>query len=63
MHRLLIAAAAAAVLAASVAPALAQEYPPCKTPDQDHCQQVPMHMTHHHGKHHHHHVVHHHKHK
>ena len=50
MHRLLIAAAAAAVFAASVAPALADDYPPCRTRDQDHCQQVtfvPM-MGHHH---------------
>jgi hypothetical protein len=43
MHRLLIAAAAAAVFAASVAPALADDYPPCKTRDQDHCQQVAVH--------------------
>jgi len=53
MHRLLIAAAAAAVFAASVAPALADDYPPCKARDQDHCQQVAMHpVGHHHGAHH-----------
>jgi len=56
MHRLLIAAAAAAVFAASVAPALADDYPPCRTRDQDHCQQVAMHMGHHSM---HHHIVHH----
>jgi len=59
MHRLLIAAAAAAVFAASVAPALADDYPPCRTRDQDHCQQVAMRpMGHFHHK-----VWHHPKHK
>jgi len=57
MHRLLIAAASAAVLAASVAPALADDYPPCTTHDQDHCLVTPMHGHHHPmGKHHHFHL-------
>jgi len=60
MHRLLIAAATAAFLAVSVAPAFADDYPPCTTKDQDHCRVV---ATHHGGKHHggkHHHAAHHH---
>jgi Spy/CpxP family protein refolding chaperone len=64
MHRLLIAAAAAAFLTASVAPAFADDYPPCTTHDQDHCRVV-GHMGggshHHHGGDHHHHHHHHHK--
>jgi hypothetical protein len=60
MHRLLIAAASAAFLAASVAPAFADDYPPCTSHDQDHCRVV-GHMEggkghhHHHADHHHHH--------
>jgi hypothetical protein len=55
MHRLLIAAVSAAILAASVAPALADDYPPCRTREQDHCRQValvfmgPHHHWHHPG--------------
>ena len=54
MHRLLIAAAGAALLAASVAPALADDYPPCRTHDQDHCRVVMGHpwAPPHHGHHH-----------
>ena len=59
MHRLLIAAASAAFLAASVAPAFADDYPPCTSHDQDHCRVV-GHMD---GGHHHHHHVEHHHHK
>lgn len=58
MHRLLIATATAAFLAATVAPAFADDYPPCTTHDQDHCRVVMGHMDghHHHGwRHHHHH--------
>jgi len=58
MHRLLIAAASAALLVASATPVLAQQdYPPCTTPTQDHCREVRMgHHGHkkHHGKAHHH---------
>ena len=57
MHRLMIAAATAAFLAASVAPAFADDYPPCTTHDQDHCKVVAMH---HMGGKHHHHAMHHH---
>ena len=56
MHRFLIAAASAALLAAVAVPALADDsYPPCTQPGQDHCRVVPMHhgMGGHHGKHHH----------
>ncbi len=59
MHRLMIAAAAAAFLAASVAPAFADDYPPCTTKDQDHCRVVghmasgKHHSHHHHAEHHH----------
>jgi hypothetical protein len=59
MHRLLIAAASAALLAAAAAPALAEDYPPCTSPGQDHCRVVPhamhhaMHGHHHGGGHHH----------
>jgi hypothetical protein len=42
-----MAAAAAALLAASAAPALADDYPPCKTREQDHCRVVPMHVIRH----------------
>jgi len=58
MHRLLIATATAAFLAATVAPAFADDYPPCTTHDQDHCRVVMGHMGghhHHHGDDHHHH--------
>ena len=47
MHRLLIAAASAALLAATAAPSLADEYPPCMHRDQDHCREVPMRYSHH----------------
>jgi len=54
MHRLLIAAATAAFLAATAAPALADDYPPCSKTVTDHCRVVPMkmhhHPVHHHGK-------------
>jgi hypothetical protein len=59
MHRLLIAAASAAFLAASVAPAFADDYPPCTTKDQDHCRVV-EHVG---GGHHHRHAERHHHHK
>jgi len=55
MHRLLIAAASAALLASMAAPSLADDYPPCKTRDQDHCKVM---MGHHDGGHHHHHHEH-----
>jgi len=58
MHRLLIAAATAAFLAASVAPAFADDYPPCTTRDQDHCK-VSGAMRDHGGDKHHHHYHHH----
>jgi hypothetical protein len=51
MHRLLIAAASAAFIAAVAAPALADEYPPCTHPGQDHCREVPMTYGHHHHHH------------
>ena len=73
MHRFLIAAASAALVAAIAAPAFAEDsYPPCTQPGQDHCRVVPMHhaamghhhhgkMGHHHGKMGHHHgAMHHH---
>ncbi|HTX48283.1 MAG TPA: hypothetical protein VME40_02725 [Caulobacteraceae bacterium] len=54
MHRLLIAAATAAFLAATAAPALAEDYPPCSKTVTDHCRVVPMkahhHVVHHHAK-------------
>ena len=57
MQRLLIAAAAAAFLAATAAPAFADDsYLPCTQPGQDHCRVVPHHgkaAKHHGGKHHH----------
>ncbi|HEY3797588.1 MAG TPA: hypothetical protein VGL58_04485 [Caulobacteraceae bacterium] len=65
MHRLLIAAAGAAMLAATCAPAVADDYPPCTHKDQDHCRVVvrmPMMPMHHHHMppppppHHHHHA-------
>ena len=40
MQRLLIAALSAAFLASTVAPALADDYPPCKDRAQDHCRVV-----------------------
>jgi len=52
MHRLLIAATTAAFLAATAAPALADDYPPCSKTVTDHCRVVPMKMRHH--AHHHH---------
>jgi Spy/CpxP family protein refolding chaperone len=52
MHRFLIAAASAALLVAMAAPALADDYPPCGSHDQDHCRVVAMRhhgpMRHHH---------------
>ncbi|HXQ16415.1 MAG TPA: hypothetical protein VN814_17485 [Caulobacteraceae bacterium] len=60
MQRLLIAAVSAAFLATAVAPALADDYPPCTQPGQDHCRVVHGwgHGDHHHhggGDHHRHH--------
>jgi hypothetical protein len=54
MHRLLIAAASAAFLAATAAPALADDYPPCSRTVTDHCRVVPMHhmASRHHRRHH-----------
>jgi Spy/CpxP family protein refolding chaperone len=52
MQRVLIAALGAAFLAAMAAPALADDYPPCTQPGQDHCRVTPMR---HHGKEHGHH--------
>ncbi len=64
MHRLLTAAAAAAILAAAgVAPALADDYPPCATRDQDHCLAQPGHKAWHHVIYHGHGHRHHHRHK
>jgi hypothetical protein len=54
MHRLLIAAASAAFIAAVAAPALAQEYPPCTHPGQDSCREMPMGWDNHHRHGHHH---------
>jgi Spy/CpxP family protein refolding chaperone len=51
----MIAAATAAFLAATAAPALADDYPPCTQPGQDHCRVVVGHMGHHRDHHHHHH--------
>ena len=64
MQRLLIAALTAAVLAGAAAPALADDYPPCTAPGQDHCKVGAHmgHMGHMHMGHHHHHHGHHHKH-
>ena len=53
MHRLLIAATTAAFLAASVAPAFADDYPPCSKTVTDHCRVVPMKAHHHAARHHH----------
>jgi hypothetical protein len=58
MQRLLIAAMTAAFLAATVAPALADDYPPCTHRDQDHCRVVVAGWGHdhdwdHHRRHHH----------
>jgi len=58
MQRLLIAALSAAFLATAAAPALADDYPPCTSPGQDHCR-----VTHgwgHHGGMRHHRAHHHH---
>lgn len=52
MQRLLIAAVSAAFLATAAAPALADDYPPCTKPGQDHCRVV---HGWDHGDHHHHH--------
>ena len=68
MHRLLIAAATAAILATSVGSAFADDYPPCTTRDQDHCRVtkvlnahgVKRHHAHGRATHHHHRVVRHH---
>ncbi len=56
MQRLLIAALSAAFVASIAAPALADDYPACTQPGQDHCRVV-MHGRdhHHHGRDHHHH--------
>lgn len=65
MHRFLIAAASAAFLVSSVAPAFADDYPACTSRDQDHCRVtrvmngygVRKHRSHaarHHHHHHHH---------
>jgi hypothetical protein len=55
MQRLLIAALGAAFLASTAAPALADDYPPCKDRAQDHCRVVAGggHQDHHHHHHHH----------
>ena len=41
MHRLLIAAASLAFIAATAAPALADDYPPCSRSVTDHCRVAP----------------------
>jgi len=46
MHRLLIAAATLAFTAATAAPALADDYPPCSRTVTDHCRVAPI-MGHH----------------
>jgi hypothetical protein len=51
MQRLLIAAVSAAFLATAAAPVLADDYPPCTTPTQDHCRVVSHKAS---SKHHHH---------
>jgi len=58
MQRLLIAAATLAFIAATAAPALAEDYPPCSRTVTDHCRVAPMrghaHYTKgHHQRHHH----------
>jgi hypothetical protein len=60
MQRLLIAALGAAFLASTAAPALADDYPPCKDRAQDHCRVMVGGWDHHdrhdhHRRHHHHH--------
>ena len=59
MQRLLIAAVSAAFLATAAAPVLADDYPPCTSPGQDHCRVVGHGWSsgrhHHHSGHHHHH--------
>jgi len=65
MHRFMIAAASAALLAAAAAPALADEYPVCMHSGQDHCRVVMGHMHGHWDRHHMHHMMvrhHHHRH-
>jgi hypothetical protein len=61
MQRLLIAALSAAFLASTAAPALADDYPPCKDRAQDHCKTVVAGWGHHdhHDRHDHHHHHHH----
>ena len=57
MQRLLIAALSAAFLASAAAPVLADDYPACTTPGQDHCRVVVRgwgHGDRHHHHHHHH---------
>jgi hypothetical protein len=49
MQRLLIAAVSAAFLASIAAPVLADDYPPCTTPGQDHCRVVANHKSKHHS--------------
>lgn len=55
MHRLLIAAATLAFVAATAAPSLADDYPPCSRTVTDHCRVVPMRHHERGGGHHHHH--------
>ena len=55
MHRLLIAAATLGFIAATSAPALADDYPPCSRTVTDHCRVVPMSRHHGHAMRHHHH--------
>jgi hypothetical protein len=58
MQRLLIAAVTAAFLATAAAPVLADDYPPCTSPGQDHCRVTSHYKAsskRHHSSHHHHH--------
>ena len=48
MQRLLIAAIGAAFVASIAAPALADDYPPCTHPGEDHCRVVAHHESRHH---------------
>jgi hypothetical protein len=63
MNRIIIAAASAALLAAAAAPALADDYPPCTHPGQDHCRVTHVQMHGHRDRHHHHVPVRHHHHR
>jgi hypothetical protein len=58
MQRLLIAAISAAFLATAAAPVLADDYPPCTTPGQDHCRVVSHKGSYKRAGHHHHHSNH-----